>query len=465
MMEASIIIKNAYLLTLNKERDVIKNACIAVKGDRILDIGTNEILGKYQAARVIDAKGRVVLPGFISTHSHLFQTMLKGLGRDNDLIGWLDNSIRRALRNFDKETIYYAALCGCAEAIHSGTTTILDYMYCHAIPDLDEEVIRAFEDIGIRGVLGRSFAQAAKYPPERALPYVETEQDFLDSIRSLEKKYRNHSRVSVAAAPGIIWDHTDDGFRELRRIANELKIPITLHIVETPNDDEFSMETYGERTIPHLDKLGVLGPDFIGVHCVNMTEEDIQVFKERDVKISHNPLSNMILASGVAPIARFLDEGMTVSLGCDGSASSDTQNFLNTLQMASLLHKVASRDPKTVPAAAALEMATLGGARALGREKEIGSIETGKKADLIFFDLNEIFSCPSYDPVTALVYSSTPASIKSVMIDGAMALEEGKLVNIDEEKVCYETKRLGVRLVQRSGIGNTQWGRKIEIPE
>jgi len=173
----------------------------------------------------------------------------------------------------------------------------------------------------------------------------------------------------------------------------------------------------------------------------------------------------MILASGVAPVARFVKEGLTVSLGCDGSASNDTQNFLNVLQMASLLHKVSSRDPKTIPAATALEMATLGGAKALGREKELGSIEIGKKADLIFYDINEIFSCPSYDPVTALVYSSTSASIKSVIVDGKVVMEEGKLVNVDEEKIRYETKRLGVRLITKSGLGNTQWGHKIEIPE
>jgi len=465
MAEASIIIKNAYLLTLNKNRDIIKDACIVIKDDRVIDIGSDKIIAKYQADRVIDAKGRVILPGFISTHSHLFQTMLKGLGRDMNLMDWLDNSVRRALCNFDKDTIYHAALCGCSEAIHSGTTTILDFMYCHAVPDLDEEVIRAFEDIGIRGVLGRAFTQVAGFPKEIALPYIETEQAFLDNVRVLEKKYRNNSRISIAMAPGIIWDQTDDGFREMRRIADDLKIPITIHIDETPDDNKFSMETYGENAIPHLDRLGVLGPDFIGVHCVYMTEEDIQIFKERDVKISHNPLANMILASGVAPVARFVKEGLTVSLGCDGSASNDTQNFLNVLQMASLLHKVSSRDPKTIPAATALEMATLGGAKALGREKELGSIEIGKKADLIFYDINEIFSCPSYDPVTALVYSSTSASIKSVIVDGKVVMEEGKLVNVDEEKIRYETKRLGVRLITKSGLGNTQWGHKIEIPE
>jgi len=465
MKKADIIIKNAYLLSMNARREVNADACIAIVKDRIAAVGGREIMEEYSAARVIDAAGKIVLPGFISTHSHLFQTMLKGLGRDKDLMGWLDNSIRIAARHFTRETVYYAALCGCIEAIRSGTTTILDYMYNHAEPGMDEEVIRAFEELGIRGILGRSYANVGKYPPERAFRHIETEQDFLDETRRLEKKYRGHSRIGVAIAPGIIWDHTDDGFREMRRMANELHIPITLHIVETPDDDAFSLKNYGERAIPHLEKLGLFGPDFIGVHCVNMTDEDFAIFKQYDVKISHNPASNMILASGVPPIKRFVEEGFTVSLACDGSASGDTQNFLEVLKLSSLLQKVYTRDPKVIPAATALEMATLGGAKSLGREADLGSVEAGKKADLIFFDPSTIFSVPSYDPVAAIVYASTPASIRSVMVDGEMVLENGSICRVDEEKVRYEARRLGVELVEKAGLSNTQWGQKMPYPK
>lgn len=463
MKKIDTIIKNAYLVTMNAKREVIPNACIAVEGDKILAVGTDALLEQYQADNIIDAAGKYVFPGFISTHSHLFQTMLKGLGRDKFLMDWLNSSVRVALHNYDEETVYYAALSGCIEAIRSGTTTILDYMYAHPIKGLDDCVIQAFEDIGIRGVLGRAFTTVGSFPPEIACPMVETEQDFFDNVRRLEKKYRGHSRIGVCMAPGIIWDHTNDGFREMRRTANELHMPITMHLVETPDDDAFSQQMYQEDTIPHLEKLGILGPDFIAVHCVYMKDEDLDTFKKYDVKVSHNPNSNMVLASGVPRIPEMLQKGITVSLACDGSASNDTQNMLEVIKAASLMQKVHHRDPSLMPASTVVELATLGGARAMGREDSIGSIEPGKKADLVIFDPLSPFSAPVHDPVSALVYSCSPDNIKTVMIDGKVVLKDGKMANVDEEKVIRETQRLATKLVEKSGLGNVQWGQKMPL--
>lgn len=461
MKQADILIKNAYLISMDDHRTVRDNACIAINGDKIEAVGGSELLELYQGRKTIDAAGRVVLPGFISTHSHLFQTMLKGLGRDKHLIDWLNSSVRVALHNYDEDTVYYAALNGCIEAIRSGTTTILDYMYCHPVKGLDEAVLRAFEDIGIRGILGRAFTNVGSFPPEIACPMVETEADFFEAVRRLEKQYRGHSRLSVCMAPGIIWDHTDDGFKEMRRTADELHIPITLHLQETEDDDAFSMEQYHERTIPHLDKLGVLGPDFIAVHCVNLTDEDIALFKERDVKVAHCPAANMILASGTARIVDLLKAGITVSLACDGSASSDTQNMLEIMKLSTFLQKVTTKDSAVVPASQVLEMATLGGAKALGRSDQLGCVEAGKKADLVFYNPASSYSGPIHDPVSALVYSSTPANIESVMVDGVMVLDKGSITTVDEERVLREAQRLGARLVERSGLGNVQWGQKM----
>ena len=463
MKQADILIMNAYLISMDAQRTVRADACIAVTGDKLAAVGGSELLEEYQARKIVDAAGRVVLPGFISTHSHLFQTMLKGLGRDKHLIDWLNSSVRVALHNYDEETVYYAALNGCIEAIRSGTTTILDYMYCHAVPGLDDAVLRAFEDIGIRGVLGRAFTNVAAFPPEIACSHVESEQDFLDEVRRIEKQLRGSSRLSVCIAPGIIWDQTDDGFREMRKMADELHIPITMHLQETEDDDAFSLEHYQERTIPHLDKLGVLGPDFIAVHCVNLTDEDIALFKERDVKVAHCPAANMILASGTARIVDLLSAGITVSLACDGSASSDTQNFLEMMKLATFLQKVTTRDSAVVPAAQVLEMATLGGAKALGRADSLGSVEAGKKADLVFYNPRSPWSTPIHDPVSALAYSSTPANIESVMVDGVMVLDHGVITTVDEQQVLRQAQRLGDRLAERSGLGNTQWGQKMPL--
>ena len=461
MKKADVLIKNAYVLTMNETREIKKDVCIAVTGDRIEEIGGMDLMTAYEAGRVIDAGGKVVLPGFISTHTHLFQTMLKGLGRDMALIDWLDSSVRVALHNFDEETIYYAALLGCMEGIKSGTTTILDYMYCHVIPGLDEQVIRAFEDIGIRGILGRSYTDVSGFPKETACQLVEKEQDFLDETVRLTKALRGNPRITTALAPGAIWDHTDDGFREMRKIADAYKILITLHLVESGTDDEFSLGYSGEKAIPHLEKLGVFGPDFLAVHCVRMAEDDFALFKAHDVKVSHNPLSNMILASGVPPITRFLEEGITVSLACDGSASNDCQNMIEAIKIASLMQKVYTRDPLAVPAAKSLEMATVDGAKAIGRERDLGSVEAGKKADLIFYDPHTAFTAPVHDPVASLVFASTPESITDAMVAGVMVMEDRRMTTVDEEKVIAEADRCARRLVEKSGLGNTQWGQRV----
>lgn len=462
MKKATCIIKNAYLVTLDSRRRVISDGCIVIDKDKIVEAGGWEIASEYEAGRIVDAKGKVVFPGLISTHSHLFQTMLKGLGRDMLLFDWLDNSVRKALYNFDGEACYYAALTGCMEAIKSGTTTMLDYMYCHTRPGLSDYVIKAMEDVGIRGVYGRGFTNTSNFPAEFQVSHHDTEQAMFDDTRRLYKKYKNHSRISVALAPGIIWDNTDDGYREMRKMANEMKIPLTMHTLETHDDDKYCLEARGARTIPHLERLGFIGPDFIAVHCVCMEDEDFDIFQQYDVKVSHNPVSNMILAAGVAPVERMVREGLTVSLACDGPASNDTQDMMEVLKTTALLQKVHLRDAAAMPASRVLEMACLGGAKALGREADLGAIGPGMKADLFIYNPCHARSVPVHDPVSALVYSSSHANVESVMVDGRFVMENYRLTTVDEEKILYNTQKAAQKLVKQVGLGNSQWGHKIE---
>ena len=463
MMKADIIIKNALVVTMDRERRILEDAVIIIVEDKIEQIGSIELLKEYKADKIIDAKGKFVFPGFISTHTHLFQVMLKGLGRDKTLFDWLDSSVRRAIHKIDKECCHYAALTGCIEAIRTGTTTVLDYMYCHGQPDLDIEVLKAFEKIGIRGVFGRGHTNTDSFPKDIACPYKETEEVFLSDVENLAKEYQDHPRISIAIAPGIIWDITENGFRKIREIADKYKIPITMHLVETEDDDEYLLKAKGIRTIPYLEKVGILGPDFIAVHCVHVNDEDRTLLKKYDVKISHNPVSNMILASGIAPIPKYLEEGMTVSLACDGAASNDTQDMLEVIKTTALLHKVNTRNAAVVSAGEVLEMATLGGAKSLRMEDRIGSIEVGKKADMFIYNPINARSIPVHDPVSTIVYSSAQPNVETTIIDGKVILEAGKFVTVNEEEILHKTQEIAAKLVHEAGLGNIQWDKRIKL--
>jgi 5-methylthioadenosine/S-adenosylhomocysteine deaminase len=464
MQKADILIKNGYVVTMNENRDILEEAAVVILDDKIIEIGnSSELEAKYVAERMIDAQNKFIYPGFINTHSHLFQVLLKGLGRDMTLFDWLDSSVRRAIYQIDKECVYYAALVGCIENLRSGSTTVLDYMYCHGKDGLDDEVMRAFEDCGIRGILGRGHTKTSSFPEDCACELNETEEMFFNDVERLAEKYKGHSRISVALAPGIIWDLSKEGYIKCREIANKHGLLITMHTVETEDDDNFCLEAHGMKTVPFLEKVGILGPDYISVHSVHMDEESMALFKKYDVKVSHNPVSNMILASGVAPVPEFLQEGITVGLATDGAASNDTQDMMEVLKITALIHKSHTRVADVVNASQVLEMATLGGAKTVNMEKEIGSIEVGKKADLFIYNPMTSRAIPVADPISSLVYSSTQQNIETTIVAGKIVLDHGIIVNVNEEEALVKLQTIAAELRKRTGLGNTQWGKKIDV--
>jgi 5-methylthioadenosine/S-adenosylhomocysteine deaminase len=460
-----LLVKNATVITMDKQRRVLYDAAIAVVGDRILEVGDSKVLeAKYQADEVLDGRNKTVFPGFINTHSHLFQGALKGLGRDKNLWDWLDASVRFALHEVGYEEVYAAAVVGAIENLRSGSTTVLDYHYAHAKErGMDDAVTQAFEDVGIRGILGRAHTNVSKMPEGAACPHVETEQDFFDDVDRLQNKYKDHSNISLALAPGIIWDLSEEGYRQCRTVADKYKIPVTMHVLESEHDNNFTQETYGMNLMPFLEKTGVLGPDFIAVHCVDMSEEDFEIFKKYDIKVSHNPVSNMILASGVAPIPRMQKEGLTISLATDGSASNDTQDMMEVIKTSALIHKCVLRDPEVMSAAEVLEMASLGGAKTLGREDDLGAIEAGKKAD--FWLMNPMTSrcVPVADPVAAVVYHSSQQNVDSTVVGGKVILKEGKIMTVDEDAALNRLQEVAYKLRERVGLGNTQWNQRVKV--
>jgi 5-methylthioadenosine/S-adenosylhomocysteine deaminase len=463
---ADVLIKNARIVTLNPRRDILKEATIAVRRDRIVAIEASQPGGavadaeatKWQAKDTIDAAGMTVFPGLVNTHNHLFQSLLKGMGDDLVLKDWFRATIRPASVHLTVEDCNIAALLGCAEAVRSGTTTMLDFMYPHPRPYLSDAVIAAFRQIGIRGILARGYFDTgvdAGIPAE----IVQPTGVILDDCERLIQTYHGSDggRTRVWIAPCAIWGLTEDGIVRSHALAAKYPgVGLTMHVAETPWEIENSTQRFGLPDLAFLDSLGVLGPAFLAVHCVYLDERAIRILKLRDVRVSHNPHSNMYLASGAAPIPQMLLAGVTVSLGADGAASNNNQNMIQMMKSTALLHKVVHRDPTIITAEKVLEMATIDGAVALGLDREIGSVEVGKKADLSILDFNTLATTPDHHPVSTLVYSAIGAEVDTVLIDGRVIVRGRKLQTVDEAALLKEAGERARGLARRAGMRSAE---------
>ncbi|MDR3573047.1 MAG: amidohydrolase [Anaerolineaceae bacterium] len=465
MENVDLIVKNATIVTMNQDMSILTGHALVIQGSQIKAILPNEtVFEKYDSHKVLDGQDQFIFPGFINTHTHLFQNTLKGLGRDKLLIDWLDSSVRRALPEIRFADVHNAALAGCIENIRSGVTTVLDYMYAHGSQTgLDDAVVQAFDECGVRGILGRAQTDTSNFPAGIECAINETEDMFFADVDRLAQQLKGHQRITLAIAPGIIWDLTEAGFRKVRQYADKYGIRITMHIDETTGDDEYAMAKYGLNTAEVLDRNGVLGEDFIGVHLVQLDQKTLDILQKRNIKVSHNPIANLILASGIAPIPELKTLGLDIGLGTDGAASNDTQNMLEVIKTTAILHKCSHRDAALLPASEILKMATSEGARVIGRESELGSIETGKKADFFLFNPKNIACVPVADPITSLVYSASPTAIDTVVIHGQVVMERGEIKTLDEQALIYDLQESAYLLRKRVGLGNEINGQKIVV--
>lgn len=450
-----ILITNAVIVTVNKQRDIIWDGAVAIKGDRIVDIGpTRAVANKYPAAqKTISAQGKAVFPGLINTHNHLFQSLLKGLGDDRVLSDWLVQVMFPSAAQITQEEAYYGALLGCLEGLHSGTTTVLDYMHAHPGPELADGVIKAFDELGIRGILGRGYIDNGRdFGTPAAI--MQESATIEDDCRRLLNTYHNAKggRLKVWIAPAAVWLSTREALLMSKRLAEEYNTGIAVHVSETPFDREAAKVLHGAWDIDVLEQLGLLGPNLLMVHCVHLTPHDIRMTKYFDVKVSHNPVSNMYLSSGVAPIPRLLEAGVVVGIATDGAASNNSNDMLEVLKLTALMQKVHHLDPTVITAEKVLEMATIDGARAVGLADEVGSLEIGKKADLFIFNPQlSVKAVPMHHPVSTLVYSSSQANVETVIIDGKIVLDNGKNLLCNEEQVCSKAQAIADDLSKRAG--------------
>jgi 5-methylthioadenosine/S-adenosylhomocysteine deaminase len=448
----SIILADSWLITMNSHRDVLEGASVCIEGDHIAAVGTRQQLEqRFPAAEVVDCKGRIVMPGMVNTHTHLFQTLLKGLGDDMVLKKWFTCMTGPSAVHLTPEDAHVAALHGCVESIRSGVTTLVDFMYVHTRPGMIQSVVEAYEQTGMRGFVCRGFiSDGEQYGVPRAL--IEEPEHAMGDARAQMRRYNKPgARVQVGVAPNMIWAVNEKGYRLTRKLADEEHALITTHVAETDFELQTASSRYGQTDTEFLSEIGFLGPDVLAAHCVRCKNHDIRILLSHDTKVAHNPCSNMYLASGCPPIPEMLLAGVTVGLASDGPASSNNHSLFQAMKFAALIQKGFHQDATIITAEKVLEMATIDGARAVGLEAAIGSIEPGKKADLIVVDCENPFMTPIHHPVSALVYSALGHEVSSVMIDGRFVMRDGVVTAVKESDVRKRAQTHADDLARRAG--------------
>ena len=451
-----ILIKNGTVVPVNKERSIIKNGAVAIQNGKIVDVGpTADLTKKYSADRIIDASHKAVLPGLINTHTHLLQNFIKGFRDDVPLLEWAERvSIPRIIvvvkdylaGKFGLQ--YHATMLGCIEAIKSGTTCLANMEWA-----THPNALNAYKETGIRADHALYFADQdllGALIPEARLTHDQT----IKLANEIISKWHNGENGRIKFRYGVCSPTTcsESLIREVRELANKTKIAIHCHLGETRLERDCMLEKYGKSQVEWLREIGLLGPDVLAAHCIWLSDREIKILKETQTKVSHNPESNMKLASGIAPIVKMLKEGITVALASDGCASNDNMDMFEAMRTAALLHKVANLDASVLSAYDVLEMATINGARALGLGNQVGSLEPGKKADIILVDLTGVHLRPLHDIVNNLVYCAWGSDVNTVIIDGKMVMENRKMLTINEQETVDKAEEFGIARFKQAGL-------------
>jgi 5-methylthioadenosine/S-adenosylhomocysteine deaminase len=448
------LIAGGTVITQNEKREQIADGAIAVQGDTILAVGAaDDLRDRYAGRTTLDTTGRFVFPGLINTHTHLFQTFQKGLGEGLTLYEWVRAVTGPSVPLMSERDAYLAAVLGGLEALHSGTTTLFDYQYPLPNPELYRSVACAFRDLGLRGILAQGMTETGEQFGLPAYLFQPVEQALAEWARLTADIGREPGceLLSFGLAPAIVFGITLAGLQALRAYATERGMPISLHVNETGDDDRATLAEHGQRAVPFLEEIGFWGPDVLAVHCVRMRPEDVKVLARHDVKVSHNPISNMYLGSGAAPIVEMRRAGLTVGLGTDGAASNNSQDMIETCKCAGLVQKLAHQDPSAISAADVLDMATIEGARAIGQGERLGSLEPGKQADLFVYDPVCPRSVPVLDPVASLVFSAGTEGVVTTVVAGQVLLENGQVTTVDEAALLRECQEAASALAVRAG--------------
>lgn len=422
------IVINGLILTVNSKNEWIDNGAVAFENGKITYVGeVPEDLSKYD--EVIDAQGNYVLPGLVNTHGHSPMSLLRGYADDLPLQQWLEEKMWPMEGQFTPEHVKWGAYLSIVEMLRTGTTTFVD-MY-----DGMDEVAMAVEVSGIRarlsrGIIGFGSEESREEKLKESVQFV---QDWENQA---------NGRITTMLSPHAPYTCPPKYIEQIAAKSAEIGVPIHIHMSETRFEVDQNVKDFEARPVKHLQKLGVFDRPTLVAHAVHVNDEEIDILADYDVKVSHNPISNLKLGSGIAPVPKMLGKGVTVSLGTDSSASNNNLDLFEELRQVALLHKGIHNDPTLVSAEQALRMATIEGADAVWLREQIGSLEVGKEADFVVLDANQVFFQPKNDPISHVVYSASGRDVKDVFVQGKQVVRNRECLTVDEEKVIHEANRM-----------------------
>lgn len=431
---ADILVINGTLLTLDASHTEISDGAVAVSQDTITAVGSTDDFSDWRVSRVVDARGGIIMPGLINTHTHAAMTCFRGLADDLQLMNWLNDHIFPAEAKLDDQKVYLGTLLACAEMIMSGTTCFCD-MYL-----FEDAVARAAKEAGMRAVVGEvlyDFDSPNYGPIENGFAYT---QKLIDT-------WHADPLVNIAVEPHSTYLCAPELLKRAFKLTRSYGLPLVIHLAESKSEVEQIKNRYGRTPVEHLAELGILAPNVLACHCVELTENDIRLLQRFDVKVAHNAESNMKLASGVAPIPKLLTRGICVGLGTDGCASNNNLDLFLEMDTVAKLHKAQTLDPTAMDALTVLKMATIQAARALGLDQLVGSLEVGKKADLIIIDTDKPHLTPMYSPVSQLVYAAMGSDVSTSIINGTVVMENGEVKTMDLRKVMDDVNKIAKEIM------------------
>jgi 5-methylthioadenosine/S-adenosylhomocysteine deaminase len=433
--QVSLIVHNGTVVTVDASKRVLENGAVAIDGTEIVAVDTDDAIRKqFRATDTLDAGGQIIMPGLVNTHTHAPMVLFRGLADDLALQEWLTKYIFPAeAKMVSPEFVRVGTRLAALEMIESGTTTFADMYY------FEEEIAKETKVAGLRGVLGQTIIQ---FPVADA----KTPADALTRAAAFIEQFKGDPLITPAVAPHAMYTLDGPTLKAARELSRTHGVPTIIHVAETRDEFQTARERFSTSPVAYLDSLGFLGPGVLMAHGVWVTDSEIALLKARGVGVSHNPESNMKLASGAAPVTGYLRAGVAIGLGTDGAASNNDLDMFEAMRTASFLAKLTTSDPRAVSAATALEMATMGGARALGMERQIGSIEPRKHADLIVVSMTAARQTPVYDPVSHLVYVTRGDDVLDSIVNGKVIMRDRQVLTLDADTVLTDARAMAVKV-------------------